>query len=62
MPSYSQYDDSLNPQIDNEFAAAAFRYGHALVPSSLEIINRRGQVEDELELKDLFANPEYVTA
>ena len=50
------YDDSFDPRINNEFATAAFRFGHSLVPKTFLTIdkNRQSRV---MNLKDVFFQP-----
>ena len=34
-PFYNGYDESLNPQLSNEFMGAGFRFGHSLITGEL---------------------------
>jgi len=55
------YDDSFDPRINNEFAAAAFRFGHSLVPKTFLSIdsNRQSKV---MTLKEVFFQPKQMKA
>ena len=44
MPKYKGYNKCIDPRLTNEFAAAAYRLGHALVPSYI----------GEYSLRDIF--------
>jgi hypothetical protein len=37
------YDPSVDPRINNEFAAAGMRFGHSLIPGLINVYNRVGQ-------------------
>ncbi|XP_062379539.1 thyroid peroxidase [Sardina pilchardus] len=40
---YGGYDDSVNPSASNVFATAAFRFGHATIPTTLRRLNESFQ-------------------
>ena len=52
----TDYQDSFDPRINNEFASAAFRFGHSLISGSFVIkpLNSDHQV---LNLRDTFFKP-----
>ncbi|CAG0892259.1 unnamed protein product [Darwinula stevensoni] len=50
------YDASINPSVTNEFAVAAFRFGHTLLQGIFKLFGGGGNKE-VLELRDLFENP-----
>jgi len=59
---YSQdYDTSFDPRITNEFSAAAFRFGHSLIPNIINVYNRVGnQVNPSFDLKQAFNKPQLL--
>lgn len=59
VPAYNGYNPSINPAITNEFAAAAFRFGHSLVGSELFLYGSDGQPTNSspISLRDVFFAP-----
>lgn len=63
LPEYIGYDESVNPNISNVFAAAAYRFGHTMLSSELLRLNNDGTEADEgnISLQDAFFNPTALT-
>ncbi|MGK7949831.1 MAG: peroxidase family protein [Xenococcaceae cyanobacterium] len=53
------YNSNTNPGISNEFSTAAFRVGHTLLSSEIQLANDRGS-QGSIRLKDAFFNPSFV--
>ncbi|XP_076063497.1 salivary peroxidase/catechol oxidase-like [Oratosquilla oratoria] len=54
------YDASVNPNILNEFATVAFRFGHTLVQGMLRLFDRSGRTSEVLQLRDNFNTPTHL--
>lgn len=59
LPEYRRYDSNVNPQLMNEFTAAAFRVGHTMLNGNLRMLdlNGRPMQSGDLALRDVFFNP-----
>lgn len=57
----SDYDPSIDPRINNEFSAAAMRFGHSLIPGIMNVYARVGRnLNPQFELKKAFNKPELL--
>jgi len=52
----TDYADNFDPRINNEFAAAAYRFGHSMVPKTFSSVSRQ-RSETVLEMRDQFFKP-----
>ena len=57
IATYHGYDDSVDPRITEEFAGAAFRFGHSIVSGDNGTIADNGAVTHSGELADSFFEP-----
>lgn len=51
------YDEKLNPSLANEFAAAAFRFAHTLLPGLMKFAKEQESSEESIELHQILFNP-----
>ncbi|MEQ8824379.1 MAG: peroxidase family protein [Filomicrobium sp.] len=58
LPDYTGYKNYVDASISNEFAGAAFRFGHTMLPTDFERLNEDGTVTQNLSLFDTFFQPE----
>ena len=49
------YRSDFDPRINNEFATAAYRVGHTLIPNLINTLQRSGRMGRNL-LRDMFFN------
>ena len=49
----------MNPNIENEFATAAYRVGHSLLVDKFPQVNKDWDIIEEFRLTDMFGNPHF---
>jgi peroxidase len=56
IPGYQGYDPHVDPTIAQEFAHAAFRFGHSMLSSQIHRSNEDGSSAGDLQLAQMFFN------
>ncbi|XP_037084823.1 peroxidase-like [Pollicipes pollicipes] len=56
----TSYDINVDPSASNEFATAAFRFGHSMLRDMYHLINANGDIVQSINLTRTFFNPTVV--
>lgn len=60
-PSLAEYDANCNPGILNEFATAAFRFGHSLIRRTMQRMDSTfRETHVGVQLRETFFNPDML--
>ena len=61
LPDGSNYKPKVNPAMANEFATAAYRFGHSMVQGKTELlaVDNPAQVVGSFELRDVYFDDEF---
>lgn len=51
------YDGAVKPDVANEFAAAAFRFAHTLLPGLMKVTKELNDTEESIALHNMLFNP-----
>ncbi len=62
LHDYHGYNSHVNPTITEEFAGAAYRFGHSIVSAEITSFGEQGQELAAQDLKDVFFEPAAVFA
>lgn len=57
IPKYTGYRPNVNASISEEFAGAAYRFGHSIVSGNLATLSENGATLSAQELKNAFLEP-----
>jgi len=57
LTAYHGYDPNVDPRITEEFAGAAYRFGHSIVSAEITKFGELGQTLGDQDLKDAFFEP-----
>ncbi len=61
LTPYKGYNAKVNPGVANEFATAAYRFGHSLLNDDVEFLDNNGNAtREEISLAEAFFNPDIV--
>lgn len=62
LPEYTGFNPNVNPQISNNFSAAAFRYGHTTINSGIIRMDEHGHPMPggDMRLADAFFQPHVI--
>jgi len=62
LSPFTAYDSTVNVAISNEFATAAYRFGHSMLSPDIQRVDNDGFANSHISMSDAFFDPTEITA